>query len=96
MISVLVILLYLISDGGITDPVETHRELLWNSNRDKSGTLRRLSNDGKAQITNSQWFTKLLGLRAEREGFEPSDGKTRHRFSRPAHSAALAPLRYGI
>ncbi|GIW78766.1 MAG: hypothetical protein KatS3mg105_0573 [Gemmatales bacterium] len=29
---------------------------------------------------------------AEREGFEPSDPKRGHRFSRPAQSAALAPL----
>src|SRR5262249_4395153 len=28
-----------------------------------------------------------------REGFEPSVGLPRHRFSRPAQSAALAPLR---
>src|SRR5690606_4123390 len=30
---------------------------------------------------------------AEREGFEPSDGLPRQRFSRPSHSATLAPLR---
>ena len=30
---------------------------------------------------------------AEREGFEPSVGLLPHRFSRPAQSAALAPLR---
>jgi hypothetical protein len=30
---------------------------------------------------------------AEREGFEPSVQLPAHRFSRPAHSAALAPLR---
>src|SRR5438270_11600080 len=32
-------------------------------------------------------------LKAEREGFEPSVGLRPHRFSRPARSAAPAPLR---
>jgi hypothetical protein len=31
--------------------------------------------------------------KAERAGFEPAVGQAPHRFSRPAHSAALAPLR---
>src|SRR5437764_978349 len=31
--------------------------------------------------------------RAEREGFEPSVGFHQHRFSRPAQSATLSPLR---
>ena len=35
--------------------------------------------------------TRVLG--AEREGFEPSVPLPVHRFSRPAHSAALSPLR---
>ena len=30
---------------------------------------------------------------AEREGFEPPDGLTRQRFSRPPHSTTLPPLR---
>src|SRR6516165_12320841 len=33
---------------------------------------------------------------AEREGFEPSVDLRPHRFSRPARSAAPAPLRLGI
>lgn len=45
----------------------------------------------------SAWKHTLAVLasleKAEREGFEPSVGLRPHRFSRPARSAALAPLR---
>ena len=37
---------------------------------------------------------RRLQVRAEREGFEPSVPVRAHRFSRPAHSAALAPLQF--
>ena len=39
----------------------------------------------------------ILNIRlAEREGFEPSVGFHRHRFSRPAQSATLSPLRRAV
>jgi hypothetical protein len=34
-----------------------------------------------------------IALQAEREGFEPPEAQAPHRFSRPAHSATLPPLR---
>ena len=39
---------------------------------------------------------RLAPIMAEREGFEPSDRLRSQRFSRPSHSAALAPLRTGL
>ena len=61
--------------------------------RDKSGTTISLHRGPASEAL------RLLGLmahatnEAERAGFEPAVGQAPHRFSRPAHSAALAPLR---
>ena len=63
---------------------------------DKTGTSGVLQPNASAQTTKSQPFATAGSLRAEREGFEPSVNFRPHRFSRPAHSAALAPLRRSI
>ena len=49
-------------------------------------------NPGKNGVSRTKLHQLVSACTAEREGFEPSVGLLPHRFSRPAHSAALAPL----
>ncbi len=62
------------------------------SNLDKTGTSGVHQKTVVSETFRLQWFMTLDSLESEREGFEPSVWLPRHRFSRPARSAALAPL----
>jgi integrase/recombinase XerD len=50
-------------------------------------------NPGEGGVSCASLHQSALVCAAEREGFEPSVRLPAHRFSRPAHSTALAPLR---
>jgi hypothetical protein len=50
-------------------------------------------NSGKKGAIRTRLHQPASDCTAEREGFEPSVILRPHRFSRPAHSATLAPLR---
>ena len=46
--------------------------------------------------TNDAYRKAVLTFLAEREGFEPSNPLRGYRFSRPAHSTTMRPLRVGL
>jgi integrase len=65
-------------------------------NADRNATTRRLENarnTDKNEVSRAGLHQTASDCKAEREGFEPSNDFRRYRFSRPAHSATLAPLR---
>ena len=60
---------------------------------DKNGTTGCKSKSRDPQVLAVKELTDHGSFEAEREGFEPSVGFHQHRFSRPAQSATLSPLR---
>ena len=63
------------------------------SDRDKTGTLAIASMGHLTQVPVFQRLAFPSFLQAERGGFEPPVRLPAHRFSKPAHSTTLAPLR---
>jgi hypothetical protein len=66
------------------------------TNLDKNGTTAWQEESRDPQALEVSVVAHRGSLNAEREGFEPSVHLRAHRFSRPARSAALAPLRNSI
>jgi hypothetical protein len=60
---------------------------------DKTGTKREWPKDLASQVQVANVLARAGSLEAERAGFEPAREQAPYRFSRPAHSATLAPLR---
>jgi hypothetical protein len=60
-----------------------------------TGRQEKARNPGKNGVSRTSPHQAASICKAEREGFEPSVGLLPHRFSRPARSAAPAPLREG-
>jgi hypothetical protein len=60
----------------------------------KNGTTGVKNKNHDSQTLDFQEVANHGSFEAEREGFEPSVGFHPHRFSRPARSATLSPLRF--
>ena len=88
MISLMLVALLLVSES------EVQRQAF--GDRDKSGTRRARSAEAESQAQNAKEPACAGSFGAEREGFEPSVRLPVHRFSRPAHSTTLAPLRIAV
>ena len=87
------------TDGGLVSNPCTNLALESDTGRQNAGSLpvstMPAAEDGEGSQIHAptRGDRDLQGGKAEREGFEPSVGFHPHRFSRPARSATLSPLR---